>query len=338
MLRPTTRLLAALELLQAHGRMSGAELARRLEVDPRTVRRYIAMLEEMGIPVIAERGRDGAYMLVAGYKLPPMMFTDEEALALSVGLVAARGIGLAEAAPAVASAQAKLERVMPAGVRRRVRAVDETVTLDLVRATAPGDGAALAALSAAAQSGSRVRMRYRAAAPAQRGAGAAPGVSAAAGARESERDFDPYGLAYRGGRWYAVGMCHLRGGVRSFRLDRIRWVRPTDARFARPPRFDALAHLTFSLATLPREFAVEILLETDLATARRELFAAAGVLERAAGGVRLRSQTDDLDWFARELARLPFAFAVRRPAALRTAVATHARRLLGLARVTPGAT
>src|SRR5467141_2776140 len=114
--RPTTRVLAVLEMLQTHGRMSGAELARRIEVDGRTVRRYIAILEELGIPITAERGRDGAYMLVAGFKLPPMMFTDDEALALSVGLLAARGLGLAEAAPAVSSAMAKLERVTPVGL------------------------------------------------------------------------------------------------------------------------------------------------------------------------------------------------------------------------------
>ena len=86
--------------------MTGAELARELDVDRRTVRRYIARLEEMGVPITAEQGRDGGYMLVAGFKLPPMMFSDDEALALSVGLLAARGLGLAEAAPAVASAQA----------------------------------------------------------------------------------------------------------------------------------------------------------------------------------------------------------------------------------------
>src|SRR5262245_43820620 len=145
MSRPTTRVLAVLELLQTHSRMSSAELAERLEVDRRTVRLYVSMLEDIGIPITAERGRDGAYRLVSGFKLPPMMFTDDEALALSVGLLAARGLGLAEAAPAVASAQAKLERVMPANVRRRVRAVDETVTLDLSRPVSPGDHAALGA-------------------------------------------------------------------------------------------------------------------------------------------------------------------------------------------------
>ena len=141
----TTKVLAMLELLQTHGRMSGAELARRLEVHPRTVRRYVTVLEELGIPLVAERGRHGAYGLVAGFKLPPMMFTDDEALALSLGLLAARGLGLAGAAPAVASAQAKLERVMPPSLERRLRAVDQTVQLDLSRPVSPADNAALAA-------------------------------------------------------------------------------------------------------------------------------------------------------------------------------------------------
>ncbi len=242
-----------------------------------------------------------------------MMFTDGEALALSVGLLAARGLGLAQGAAAVESAQAKLERVMPASLKRRVRSIDETVTLDLSRSSAGADTATLmlGALSAAARSQTRVRMRYR-------------------GARgdEAERDFDAYGLVYRGGRWYAVGHCHLRRGLRSFRLDRVLAVRQLEAGFSKPPGFDALAHLTFSIATLPREFAVEVLLETDLSKAQRELFPAAGVLEETAGGVLLRSQVDDLDWFARELARLPFSFEIRRPAALRRAVRAHARRLL----------
>ncbi len=311
MSRPTTRVLAILELLQTHGRMSGSELSRRLQVGRRTVRRYIVKLEELGIPVTAERGRDGAYMLMAGYKLPPMMFTDDEALAMSVGLLASRSLGLAEAATAVASAQAKLERVMPANLKRRVRAVNETVTLDFSRPMPPGDNAALVGLAAAAQSQVRVSICYG---PPNR--------------PETERDFDPYGLAYRNGCWYVVGMCHLRRGLRSFRLDRVRSVRPLDVGFARPEGFDSLSHLKFSVATLPRAFTVEAFLETDLATAQRELFPAAGVLEWVDDGVLLRSQVDDLDWFARELARLPFPFQIRRPVALRHAVGALARRLL----------
>ena len=272
---PTTRVLTVLELLQTHGRMSGLELARRLEVDRRTVRRYIAMLEELGIPVTAERGRDGAYMLVAGFKLPPMMFTDDEAVALSIGLLAARGLGLAEASTAVGSAQAKLERVLPANVKRRVRAIDETVRLDLSRSSAATEAepATLGALSAAARAQTRVHLRYR---PAR--------------GEDVDRDFDTYGLVYRGGHWYAVGWCHLRRGVRSFRLDRVRQVRPLEVGFSKPPGFDTLAHLTFSIATLPRAFQVEVLLDTDLETARRALFPAAGVLEGAARGVRLQER------------------------------------------------
>ena len=89
---PTTRVLAVLELLQSQGQVTGGELAARVGVDRRTLRRYIAMLEEMGIPITTEQGRYGGYRLVAGYKLPPMMFTDEEAQALSLGLIAARGL------------------------------------------------------------------------------------------------------------------------------------------------------------------------------------------------------------------------------------------------------
>lgn len=320
MTRPTLRVLTVLELLQTRGRMSGAELAERLEVDRRTVRRYIAKLEELGIPITAEHGRDGAYMLVAGFKLPPMMFTDDEALALSVGLLASRGLGLAEAAPAVASAQAKLERVMPDKLKRRVRAVDETVTLDLSRPAAEMNNAVLVALSTAAQTMTRVHLRYRT--PQQ----------AHADGEVSERDFDPYGLAYRGGRWYAVGMCHLRRGVRSFRLDRVQSVDALQQSFLRPAGFDALEYLKHSVATLPRAHPVEVLLLTDLQTAQRELFSAFGVLEWTGEGVLLRSQADDLSWFAQELARLPFEFEIVKPAALRHAVVAVGERLIAMAR------
>ena len=98
--RPTARVLTVLELLQSHGRMTGAELARRLEVDIRTVRNYVQTLIDLGIPVEAERGRYGAYRLRAGYKLPPLIFTEDEALALTLSLLIARESGLATTEPA----------------------------------------------------------------------------------------------------------------------------------------------------------------------------------------------------------------------------------------------
>src|SRR5690606_5055078 len=202
--RPTTRILALLELLQTHGRMSGPELARCLEVGPRTLRRYITTLEDIGIPITTERGRHGGYMLVSGFKLPPLMFTESEAVAVSLGLQAARSLGFSEAAPAVASALAKLERVMPADLKRRVRAIGETTTLDLRSGGNAGSSAALAALATAAQEQQRVQLAYQ-----------------ALNGATTRREIDPYGLVYWRGRWYTVGYCHLRQDLRSFRLDRV---------------------------------------------------------------------------------------------------------------------
>jgi predicted DNA-binding transcriptional regulator YafY len=311
MYRPTTRVLALLELLQTHGRMSGAELAPRLGVDRRTLRRYVGKLEDIGIPITAERGRAGGYALMPGFKLPPMMFTEDETLALSLGLLAARGLGLAGAAPAVASAQAKLERVMPDGLKRRVRAVDDTVRLDAVRALAPSDNQALAALTGAAQACRRVVLRY-----------------CDLHGEESVRRFDPYGLALRHGRWYAAGMCHLRQALRTFRLDRVVEVAPLAEQFERPAGFDAMAHVIQAVATLPRAIAIEVLLKADLASVRTQLFAEAGVLEETAEGVVVHAQSDELDWFARQLAGMPFDFEIRQPPELHAAVGDCVRRLL----------
>ncbi|MES2128182.1 MAG: YafY family protein [Pseudomonadota bacterium] len=315
MYHPTTRVLAVLELLQTHGRMSGADMSGRLGVDARTLRRYIVTLEEMGIPITTERGRHGGYALMAGFKLPPMMFTDDEALALGIGLLAARSLGFAEAAPAVASAQAKLERIMPANLKRRLRAVDETVRLDMVRVTAPADNEALVTLSTAALAQQRVHMQYR-----------------APDGKQTERDFDAYGLAFRGGCWYVIGMCHLRAGMRSFRLDRIVRVETRPVSFARPARFDALAHLRESLAQMTRAFPVEVLLKTTLDAASKHFFDAIGTFEQVDGGVILYSQTDHIDWFASQLASVPFEFEVRAPESLRVAVQKVGERLLRMTR------
>ncbi|MBB5207604.1 helix-turn-helix transcriptional regulator [Chiayiivirga flava] len=306
---PTQRVLAVLELLQARGRISGADLAREIDVDPRTVRRYIARLEGLGIPIVANRGRDGSYALVPGFKLPPLLFDDDEALALALGLRAVRAMGLAATAPAVASALAKLERVMPGGLRRRVGALDETVALELAHPVVAVDHALLSALSVAAQQRRRVRLDYR-----------------SPQGDTTTRLFDPYGLLWRTGRWYALGHCHLRRAVRSFRLDRVLAVVPVDASFARPEQFDAREHMNAAIARLPRTHPVDVLLHTDLDTARRELFASLGVLEPVPGGVRLQAQVDSLDWFAGELARLPFEVTIATPPALRDAVTGVAER------------
>lgn len=307
---PATRVLAVLELLQAHGRLSGADMAARLDIDARTLRRHIATLEEMGIPIMAERGRFGGYALLPGYKLPPMMFTDDETLALSVGLLAARQLGLAGSQPAAASAQAKLERILPLALQQRARALGDTVRLELARPAPLASNAALVVLSSAALARQRVHITYR-----------------SAGDAESARDVDPYGLAFHEGSWYLVGLCHLREAMRSFRLDRIQKAVARPASFAPPPRFDPLAYLRHSLAAMPRAHPVEVLLSTDMESACAHFCGNLGLFEPAQGGVLLRTETDHLDWFARELAGAPFAFHIRTPDALRESLARLAERL-----------
>ena len=316
MYSPTTRVLTVLELLQAHGRLSGPDLAQRLAVDGRTLRRYIRRLEDLGIPVLSERGRYGCYSLMPGFKLPPMVFTDDEALAIALGLVAARGLAVAGAA--VESAQAKLERVMPGPLKQRVRALGETVALDQPLSAQAQDSQTLMAFSLACYHCQQVHVHY-----------------GSAQLETTQRDFDPYGLAYRGPRWYVVGHCHLRGALRSLRLDRVLAVEPRAHRFVAPANFDAVRQLALGVASLPRAVQIEVLLHTDMETARRALFDSIGLLHPADGGVVLHSQADDVDWFARELARLPFSFEIRQPAALRGALAAWAQRLQQLAAVVP---
>jgi predicted DNA-binding transcriptional regulator YafY len=314
MSNPASRVLAVLELLQVTAPMNGPELARRAGVDRRTVRRYIAQLVQMGVPIEGRRGPDGGYSLMPGYKLPPMMFSAEETLALAVGLRAAGGLGLSGITPAIASTQAKLERVMPKEVRRRLRDIDETVSLEFARPYALGGSATLLGLSAAARTQQRVRIDHL-----------------SADQREIRRDVDVYGLAYRGGAWYAVGYCHLRRALRSFRLDRITRVEALPVSFGRPPGFDVLAYLTRSIASLPRAHAIDLMLHTDLATAQRAVYKDLGELEAGKRGVRLRAQVDNLSWLARELARLPFGFTIRKPAGLRQALAAHAQTMMDCA-------
>ena len=317
MYHPTTRVLAVLELLQAHQRLSGPELAERLEVDLRTVRRYVTMLQDLGIPVEAERGRYGGYRLRPGYKLPPLMLTDDEALAVTLGLQAARRLGLAVAAPAVEGALAKVERVLPPAVRRRVAAVQETLVIDITPRREQPTSATVVALSAAADERRRVWLRY-----------------ASARGEETERAVDPYGLVYLNGRWYVAGHCHLRQDLRVFRLDRIVQVEPREESFVRPPDFDSLAFVHHSLATMPETWRVEVLLQTTLEEARRWVPPHAATLEATPEGVVLRDYADCLDWMARMLVSLGCPFVVREPPELREALRSLAETIVATAEAT----
>src|SRR5215204_3012812 len=161
MYSPTTRLLTVLELLQSYKHISGSEIARRLEVDKRTVRRYITMLQDMGIPVEGERGAYGSYQLRRGYKLPPLMFTDAEAIALTMGLLAIREYKFPVDVAAVEGALAKTERVMPEKLLYQARALQEAITFHITLPAMQLHGELVMTLSSAIQQQRQVYLHYQ---------------------------------------------------------------------------------------------------------------------------------------------------------------------------------
>jgi predicted DNA-binding transcriptional regulator YafY len=314
--RPATRLLAMLEVLQARGRVSGRELAERLGVDPRTVRRYAVKLEELGFPVEAEPGPHGGYRLRPGYKLPPLMLTDDEAAAVVLGLVAARQTGIATQGSGLDEALAKILRVLPAELRERVAALEESLTTIWAssRATPPATQVTLT-LAHAIRTRRRVRIRY-----------ATPGRA------ERDRVVGPYGLVFHSGRWYLAAHDDHSGEVRTFRVDRVLEadVRPDPVTV--PEGFDAADHVARSIAGAPWGTEIEVVFRTTLEEARWRIPRTIGEPEQVEEGVLLRARTDDLDAAAREIARLGWPFAVRRPPELRAAVRRLADALTRSAR------
>ncbi len=302
-----------LEVLQARDLVSGAELARRLEVNGRSVRRYIAMLQEIGLPIETVRGPAGGYRLRPGYKLPPLMFTDEEAVALTLGLAGLARFGLALDPATVLGAQAKLERVLPAALRGRVQALEASIAV----APAPAaltEGTLVALLGQAAGAGQCVRLRYR---PEQ--------------GEASERTVDPYGVAHWSRAWYLVGHCHLRDGTRLFRLDRVVAAVPLTETFAPPAHFDAYDYVSRAMVAYPGRWAVTILLDMPLEEAQRTALAAYGTLAATAEGVLFSGRFNDLDGLARWFITLQRPFIVREPPALREALRKLADEVAALA-------
>ena len=296
---PATRLLALLDLLQSRPRLSAQQVAEALEVNTRSVRRYITMLQAMGIPVEARRGRYGGYALRPGYRLPPLMLTDDEALAITLGLLAAPRLGLAELEDATAGALAKLERVLPHQTRERVRAIRAAVALDAPTPRpddAPTRLDAVALCSAAARQRRRLRLRYL----------------ASDGSR-TERLFDCYGVVHHDRRWYAVGYCHLRQDMRVFRLDRVRAITPRDETFTPPPDFDCLAYAIQAFAAIPDAWLAQALLHTTVAKAARQIPPSFATLEERPDGVLLRAYDRSLEHTARFLLGLGCPFEVIGP-------------------------
>lgn len=316
MYSPTTRLLTLLELLQSYKQMSGTEIARRLEVDGRTVRRYIVMLQDMGIPVEAERGPYGAYQLQRGFKLPPLMFTDAEAIALTLGLLAIREFHFPVDVAAVEGALAKTERVMPQNLLQQARGLQETITFNVAPAPVIPQNNFVSVLSTAAQQRHQVRLRYQ-----------------SWSGDESERAFDPYGIVFNQGYWYTAGYCHLRSGLRTFRLDRVTALEPLPDAFERPSDFDALDYVLNSLVSMPGIDQMEVLLKTSFEHAQEIIKPMMGTLEPTPDGVIFRRSATQLEWVLPFLLVQDFSIVVLRPDFVRDKLRQIAAKALEMAEV-----
>jgi predicted DNA-binding transcriptional regulator YafY len=311
-LTPTARLLELLELLQGQPLLTGREISDRLEVDPRTVRRYVEALQNLGIPVEGQRGVGGGYRIRPGFRLPPLMLTDDEAVAVALGVQAAGRLGLSGSAEAAERALSKIHRVLPDGLRRRVEALE--ATLDFTsRATrgAPVGGNIVLLLADAIRRRRRVRGTYR-----------------AFSGDETRREVSPHGLVVHSGRWYLAAHDHLRDDLRTFRVDRMRRLRVVTEPAVDPPEgFDGVAYVSTSLARVPWRWEVEVLLDLPVDEAARRVPATLAELVDEAGATVLRMRVGSLDWMATVLAGLGCDFSIRRPDELRASVRALGERL-----------
>jgi predicted DNA-binding transcriptional regulator YafY len=311
MASPTSRLLELLELLQARPLTTGREIADRLEVDARTVRRYVGVLQGLGIPVEGQRGVGGGYRIRPGYRLPPLMLDNEEAVAVVLGLLATRESGRDGGPDAVAGALTKINRVLPSTLRRQVEALEETLDFTTSAGSAPADAALVLLLADAIRRRRRLHTAYR-----------------SFSGEESERELSPYGLVVHSGCWYVVAHDHKREDLRTFRVDRMWRTTLAEGSFVPPPDgFDSVAHLMRSLAGVPWRWRVEVLLDLPIAEAARRIPPTLAELADLADGTLLRTRVNSLDWMASVLAGLGCGFTIREPDELRASVRALAERL-----------
>jgi predicted DNA-binding transcriptional regulator YafY len=228
MANTATRLITLIMLLQRQPNQTGAQLAQALDISVRTVQRYITMLDEMGIPIYAERGPHGGYALVRGYKMPPLIFTPEEAVAVCLGTSFLEEVWGRLYQEAARGALAKLDNVLPDEQRREVAWARQTLlAVGMNWADLNLSGPYLEKLRDAARERRRVRFLYR-------------------GRNQPEplqRDLNPYVLVHGWGWRYCIGYCHLRQAIRTFRLDRIADLTLLDQTFEIPADFDLEAYM-----------------------------------------------------------------------------------------------
>jgi predicted DNA-binding transcriptional regulator YafY len=298
----SARLLRLLTLLQARPTWSGGELADRLEVTPRTLRRDIDRLRSLGYPVESTAGAAGGYKLGEGASLPPLHLDEEEATAVFVGLYTAAGSGVADSA--ALRALSKLERVLPARTKRKLATLRASV-VKLADRTPSVSLAGVATLAAACSERLVTRFGYQ-------GQGG-----------PTLREVEPLRIVQAGRRWYLVAWDVQKQDWRTFRVDRIRDLETTKARFAArtPPEDDLVRYVTESLSQSPYNHRARVLLYSPAESLRDRVTAYEGILDRVADDrCVLRTGARSLESIALFVAMLGVEFEVIEPAELIVAV------------------
>jgi predicted DNA-binding transcriptional regulator YafY len=317
MLETSARLLRLLSLLQTRRDWSGGDLADRLGVSARTVRRDVERLRQLGYPVHAGTGTAGGYRLGAGAALPPLLLDDEEAVAVAVGLRTAAGGTVAGIEETSVRALAKLEQVLPSRLRHRVSAL-QSVTVPLA---APGPTVSpdtLTAIAAACRDHQRLRFDYR-----------------HHDGRESVRTTEPHRLVHTGRRWYLVAWDTEREDWRTFRVDRITPRTPTGPRFTprEPPDRDAAGYTSWSVSHAAYRYRARFTMHAPAAAVTERVTPLSGLVEAVDEHTcLLYTGANAVDALAIYVALIGFDFEVDEPPELVDQIRVLADRL---ARATP---
>ena len=313
MANTSARMLRLLSLLQTHRYWPGSELADRLEVSPRTLRRDVDRLRELGYPVDASRGVAGGYQLQAGAAVPPLLLDDDEAVAIAIGLRTAAAGAVAGFEETSVRALAKVIQLLPPRLRRRIDALREVTSPGVFGGGPTLDATVLTTLAMGCRGEERLRFGYT--------------------PRDGEtatRYVEPHRLVPLGRRWYLIAWDLDRGDWRSFRVDRLDSPVMTGARF-RPreiPGGDPAAWLRSRMSQIPARYDVSVVFQTTAATVRGFIGHYGTVEELSSSSCRMRMNIDDLGWPVMVAGVLGAAFTVESPDELRDRVRATGETLL----------
>ena len=275
-----TRLISMIMLLQSRQTWKASDLSDELNVSERTIHRYVTMLEDMGIPIYSERGPYGGFSLMRGYKLPPLIFTAEEATVLYMGANLVEEVWGQIYQDAVTSVVAKLDNVLPDDLRQQVSRAQDSMVFSGLRAKdyRPWEPI-IHTLRQNITDRKMVELTYR-------------GFSL----EETCRLVDPYALTFRSGLWYLIGFCHMRADMRTFRVDRIQTVEPSEDSFTIPRDFSARNYLERTMQ-FEDTYKIRVLMDKEIAPYIRENHGHwAELNEHEDGSLTVSFGTSGLDW------------------------------------------